>query len=204
LVPLSDPGAATSSGNTIPSQTITLADLTNNFEEYESELVTINSLEFADAGGTFENGTVYPVSDPSGSYNFRSSFFFVDYIDGTIPGISNVTGIPNSRLDGPYFTARDLADFEEVSAIKDLSVTNFQLAPNPSNGSFRLENLGVAGDYELQIIDLLGKRVFAQQFYFNDRETKNINLDIKQSGLYLVQLRHLEQNFVHSTKVVFE
>lgn len=111
FVPSADPGAASSSGNTITPQVITLNDLTLNFENYESELVTINDMTFTGAGGTFATGIAYPVTDASGGYNFRTTFYSVDYIGGLIPGTANVTVIPNSTTGGNYITARSLADF---------------------------------------------------------------------------------------------
>ncbi len=200
FVPLADPGAASSSNNTIPEQIITIADLINNFEDHEAEVVTINNVQFA-GSGTFENGMVYPMTDGSDNYDFRTTFFNVDYIGTAIPSTVNVTGIPNSRLDGSYFSARVLADFEVVSSIEDLSVTNFKLSPNPNNGVFSIQNEGAAGSYQLTIFDLLGKMISTQQFYLNDREVKTINAPVKNNGLYLVQLKHLDKNFVRTIKM---
>ena len=110
FIPTADPGPATT-GFTITPQVITLNDLTTNFESYESELVTINGLTFTDAGLTFANGTEYGVSDASGPYIFRTTFYSVDYIGGIIPTTVDLTCIPNSRTTGDYITARSLADF---------------------------------------------------------------------------------------------
>ncbi len=109
--PTEDPGEPTSGSNVITPEVVTLAQLTSNFDDYESELVKIIDLEFSDTG-SFENGTVYEVSDPSGTYNFRTTFYDVDYIGTEIPtSATNVIGIPNSRTDGDYFSARYLSDF---------------------------------------------------------------------------------------------
>jgi len=47
-------------------QSVTLAELDTNGEEYESELVEITDLTFPSATGTFENGTNYTVEAPNG------------------------------------------------------------------------------------------------------------------------------------------
>ncbi|MCF8369481.1 MAG: lamin tail domain-containing protein [Bacteroidales bacterium] len=114
LIPSVDPGAPTSVNNVITPQPVTLTDLTGvSFENYESELVKISDVTFADAGLTFANGTVYAISDPSkGTFNFRTTFYDVNYIATTIPGTANITVIPNSRPEGNFVTARALADFE--------------------------------------------------------------------------------------------
>lgn len=113
-IPAQDPGAPSSTGNIIVPEEITINDLNSNFEDYESELVKINGVNFADAGATFSTGTVYPITDGSKAEgNFRTSFYDADYIGTFVPGGGvNVTGIPNSRYDGDYITSRSLDDLE--------------------------------------------------------------------------------------------
>jgi len=112
FVPAFDPGPATSNGTFIVPQFISLNELFSNFEEYESELVKIDEILFADAGANFSNGTVYEMSDDAKSTgNFRTTFYGVDYIGTAIPDSRGAyVGIPNSRFDGDYFTSRDMGD----------------------------------------------------------------------------------------------
>ncbi|MCF8367292.1 MAG: lamin tail domain-containing protein, partial [Bacteroidales bacterium] len=112
FLPAIDPGAASSSGNVIVPEVITLNDLLTNFENYESELVQIDGVTFADGGSAFATGTAYPISDASKAAGlFRTTFYDADYIGTTIPSeVADVTGIPNSRFDGDYLTSRSLAD----------------------------------------------------------------------------------------------
>ncbi len=114
FVPAADPGAATSTGNEIIPEVITIDELNNNFEEYEAELVKILDVEFADAGATFQNGTAYEITDDSKATGyFRTSFYNVDYIGSVIaPYFNSVTGLCNSRNDGEYITSRSLEDFD--------------------------------------------------------------------------------------------
>jgi len=118
FVPSEDPGAATSSGNTITPQVVTLDQLSADFEDYEAELVKVESAVFADAGANFENGTVYAITDGSkATYNFRTSFYDVDYIGTVIPAdAQDLVMIPNSRTDGDYVTSRDAADINPASS----------------------------------------------------------------------------------------
>ncbi len=112
FVPAGDPGAATTTGNTITPAVVTLTDLTNNFEMYEAQVVTVNDVNFEDVGN-FANGTVYSVSDGAVNYSFRSTFYDVDYIGTAIPSQPvNITGIMNSRSTGEYLTARFLTDLD--------------------------------------------------------------------------------------------
>jgi len=114
FLPVIDPGAATSSGNEIVPEIITINDLNGNFEAYESELVQILGVSFADAGDSYSNGTAYAISDASKAEGyFRTTFYGEDYIGEVIPPVEiGVTGICNSRFDGDYITARNLADFD--------------------------------------------------------------------------------------------
>ena len=118
FIPISDPGAATSTGNSITPQVVTLAQLTTNFEDYEAELVKVESATFSDAGTDFANGTVYVITDGSKStYNFRTSFYDVDYIGTAIPsGPQDLVMLPNSRTDGEFSTSRSAADISSASS----------------------------------------------------------------------------------------
>jgi len=147
--PLQDPGTPNSTGNTITPEVITLADLNTNFENYEAELVKINSVTFTDAGGTFATGEVYPITDPSkGTFNFRTNFYDEDYIGTTIPNTVNLICLPNSRPDGDYVTSRSLADFEilglptiiKAYALNDTDVdVYYNIAPGSVNsGDFNM------------------------------------------------------------------
>ena len=112
FIPIVDPGAATSTGNTITPEIITIDQITSNFDDYESELVKIKNVVFSDAGADFSNGTAYEISDGSKAlYNFRTTFYGVDYIGTEIPSAAqDLVLIPNSRNDGDYVTSRSSAD----------------------------------------------------------------------------------------------
>ena len=60
-------------GATPTPQSVTLAELVANGEEYEAELVEVTSVEFTSATGTFANSQSYDVEDPSvtESFTFR-------------------------------------------------------------------------------------------------------------------------------------
>jgi len=100
-----------------------LNEFNNDFEEYEAELIKIENVAF-DSLGIFENGTVYSITDVTANSNFRTTFYDVDYIGTAIPdGQINFCGICNSRTDGEFITARNLADFEILGDIPVLTIT---------------------------------------------------------------------------------
>jgi len=115
FIPTEDSGVATSTGNVLIPAVITFADLTTSesFEAYEAQLVTIEDVTFTPIETDFANGTVYEISDITGIYSFRTTFYSVDYIGELIPtAVFDLTGILNSRSDGNYITARDAADLQ--------------------------------------------------------------------------------------------
>ncbi len=118
FVPEEDPGEPTSSLNIVEPVVITMEDFVNNFMEYQSRLVTIEGVEFlVDAGETFSNGVVYDFTDGDFVGEYRTTFFDVDYIGSPIPsGELNITGLPNSRAEGDFMTARNWADIETLTA----------------------------------------------------------------------------------------
>lgn len=117
FVPVEDPGAATSSDNVAEPVVITLEHYIDNFMDYQARLVTIENVSFlTDPGETFSNGQVYEFSDGEFVAPFRTTFYDVDYIGDPIPtGEFNLTGLPNSRNDGDYLSARNWTDIESLT-----------------------------------------------------------------------------------------
>ncbi|MCK9329182.1 MAG: chitobiase/beta-hexosaminidase C-terminal domain-containing protein [Candidatus Cloacimonetes bacterium] len=114
FMPESDPGAPTSTGNTITPTIITTAQFLNNFDDFESQLVTIQDINFTTTG-TFANGITYEITDGTNLVNLRTTFYDVDYIGQPIPENSvDMTGILNARSDGNYITPRFMADFADM------------------------------------------------------------------------------------------
>jgi hypothetical protein len=111
FVPVINPQAASSTGNTITPQAISIDEFNVNFDAYESELIKLWPVLFNTTETTFANGIVYPLAYLSDTLNFRSNFYDVDYIGTTIPtGAITLIGIANSRTDGNFITSRSLAD----------------------------------------------------------------------------------------------
>ncbi|MCH8569563.1 MAG: chitobiase/beta-hexosaminidase C-terminal domain-containing protein [Balneolales bacterium] len=120
FVPAADPGAPVSSGNEIVPVELSFEEYLDDFMIYQSRVVTVTGVQFTNPGGNFANGQVYPIAsldDVSLTGEFRATFFGVDYIGTPIPDApQNVTGIPNSRSEGDFLTARNLADFETFAS----------------------------------------------------------------------------------------
>lgn len=129
FVPTVNPAAATSTGNVITPEVVSMSDFNTNFENYESELIRINSCTFADAGTNFANGVIYAFNDlPGTAGSFRTTFYDVNYIGTPIPtGLNDVIGIANSTTTtNALLTSRNLADIISSSPAEIITV----LSPN--------------------------------------------------------------------------
>ena len=116
--PTSDPGPATSTGNTLIPQEVPLVDFENNFDDYRYELVKFNGVTFDDGGSNFSQGTNYPIQDASSNTgNFYTNDWNADYIGEPIPTqMQNIVGVAMVRTSGSlkYIVARDSDDFSTV------------------------------------------------------------------------------------------
>ncbi|RLD91637.1 MAG: hypothetical protein DRJ09_00485 [Bacteroidetes bacterium] len=132
--PSADPGSPTSTGNVIIPSVITVSEFLAHFEDYESQLIQINNLTFTDAGSTFANFGIYPVSDPAPVVmNFKATFWNRDYIGTTIPSAQqDIVGVANERDSDPspgiYITARNAADMTDSPAPVPLGTTGIIVA----------------------------------------------------------------------------
>lgn len=123
FVPVINSGPATSTDNIITPIIVTYQALLDDFDTYESRVVKVLNVNFTNPSGNFANGTVYPTTDPTATYNIRTTFYDVDYIGTPIPTTTkDITGIPNSRTEGEYFTPRTLNDFSDPAGPIDAPV----------------------------------------------------------------------------------
>jgi len=123
FIPYRDPGAASSTGNTLTPQVITVAQFTGNQETYESELVKIVGVKFADANGTavFQEKKNYSISVGSDVTILRTIFLGTDLNGKVIPYMADVTGIATVFATDAQLTPRNFADFVVYSSDATLS-----------------------------------------------------------------------------------
>ncbi|MCL2064933.1 MAG: chitobiase/beta-hexosaminidase C-terminal domain-containing protein [Candidatus Cloacimonetes bacterium] len=101
-----------STGNAIEPIILTLEELSESGEYYQSKLVSIKNVRFS-TSGEFLTSRNYELSDITGSYNFRTQFHSADYIGDTIPNVYlHLTGLISANNDGYYITARSWDDME--------------------------------------------------------------------------------------------
>ncbi|MFO8066250.1 MAG: DUF5689 domain-containing protein [Bacteroidales bacterium] len=137
FVPVSDPGAPTSSGNEPTIVERTLTDIT---AADQGRLVVVSGLLFdaSHHGSVFETGTNYTVSDASGDGVFRTNFYDADYIGAPIPEQElSVIAIVLMNNDTKQITPRFISDMgitdmhnietlrnQEVDGVTEYTLTN--------------------------------------------------------------------------------
>lgn len=197
FIPVQDSGAASSTGNTLTPQAVTLADLTANAENYESELVMVTNVTMDNTIPNFDGGEVHAMSQGADMFNFRSTFYSADYASqgAAVPTVAtDITGIINERNGGLYFlTARDAADFSvQVLSTSTFETAKFSLYPNPTNtGSISIASTN-SDAISVQVFDILGKQVKNETLTNNTLNVANL-----KSGIYIVKIT---QNNTSTTK----
>lgn len=189
FIPSADPGAATSTGNTIDPQIITVAELAANPENYESELVAVADVTVDNTPSTtWDNGTEYTITQNTDTFMFRTTFFDVDYIGQTVPTTSvNIVGLITERNNGSYFiTARDNNDFPANLSIAqfDDKEQSLNIYPNPVyDGVINFPALE-KNNAEIKVFNILGAEVASKRL----SNATSLNVSNLTPGVYLVQL----------------
>jgi hypothetical protein len=128
FMPYRDPGTATSTGNTLTPQVVTISEFNTNQENYESELVKITGVKFTDANGTlaFQEKKNYNISVGSDVAILRTIFLGTDLNDKVVPYMADVTGIATVYGSDAQLAPRnyaDLAVYSSDASLSDLKVS---------------------------------------------------------------------------------
>ena len=201
FVPFEDAGPATSTGNSLTPQEVTLAALSSNPEDYESELVKVLNVVMDNSNDpNFETGTVYGLTQGSDTFDFRTSFFSADYIGVAVPTTSiDITGIITERSGNAYFiTAREASDFsQDILSTNEFNDQNFVVYPNPvSQGYVRISGLNNER-VNISVYDVLGKEIISQDMTDNTLDVSGL-----KSGLYLLKIA--QDNSVVTKRLLVE
>ncbi len=194
-----DWGAATSTGNSVTIPTVDIATLSTTWENYESELVRINGVTFADGDGinlfTSTPTTNYSISDGSSMF-FRTTFFEANYIGTTIPsGSTNIVGIVGEITGVPNITARSLSEL--TLSTKYNQIQGFAMYPNPTSLGYVTIASKSNAKMNVAVFDMLGKQVL-------NKTVSNNKLDVASltSGIYIMKVS--QENAISTTKLVID
>ena len=199
IVPEEDPGAATSMGNTITPQVVSIANLLANLDDYESEWITVNDVTFPDADGTATFATTnYDITDGVDTMVFRVHFSGTD-IEGTVIPFSsvNITGLAGEFNGTSQIFGTSLANF--VLGVQRDEIAGYSAYPNPVTGNQLTVTTSSIDTKKVDLFNVLGRRVFTQSF---SGTSKTLTLSNLSSGIYILKVT--EGNRIATQKVIIE
>lgn len=175
-----------SSGNTVTPQLVTTADIAGNIEAYESELVRINSVTFADGNGT-NTFTATPVTNynlsDGNTMIFRTAFTEADYIGQVIPsGLTNIVALVAEFNGTAQLYGRSLAEL--TLSTKDFNnISGLKMYPNPAKNVLNIASDSFASK-NIEIYTMLGKKVLASEVV-----NGSVNISALAKGIYVVKIK---------------
>ncbi len=182
LVPIADAGAATSTGNTIVPIEVSAATLNSDLNTYESRLVKILAMTFADAGGSFVKGTNYNISDGTTTTVFRAAFTS-DITGTTIPNKADIIGLAMEYNGTSQIASRSLADLTILTGINTSAESKVTIYPVPAVTELKITN--IESVKLLEVFNVTGIKVAAiklegQSYY-------SLALEDYTPGMYFIR-----------------
>ena len=182
LTPISDPGVASSSANTVDPVTLTLAQLTNSGENYESQLVKVEDVIISGDSGetTFINGKTYTLTNGSDTFPLRTTFYNFNGED--LPtSASDFEGIINERSGvGLHLAPRSFSDV--TLSVMSFNVTQLNIYPNPTETTLNFS--GLNAPVQATVFDMLGK------LHLQSEVTNSLDVSALKSGLYMIEIKN--------------
>jgi|GEM_PF-5367486 len=185
LVATADPGASSSTGNTVTPQVVTADELTTNHENYESELVQI-------VNATADYGTDtqyvyhhnYTLTDASGTTVLRVDFHNLAG-HPVRTGAIDVTGIASEHSGNGQILPREESDIvAHTSAVSENEISGLNVYPNPvTNGQLYISSDN-GQEKQVKLYDLSGKMLLSVEVNNN----QSIQLSNLNAGIYLLEI----------------
>ena len=202
FVPVEDPGAASSTGNAITPQTVSIAELLANLNDYESEWITINDITFADGDGsaTFSTGSNYDITDGTDTMVFRVHFSSAaSDLDGTVIPTSsaNVTGLAAEYNGTSQIMGTTLANI--VLGITDHQIEGYAAYPNPVTENGLTISTSSTDNKKVELFNVLGKKVVTHNF---SGTQKTLDISNIPSGIYILKVT--EGTKIATQKIIVE
>lgn len=195
FVPSQDPGAASSTENTIEAQEVTITELTENGEDYESEFIQIIEVTVETTDTNWSSGQNYDITNEGNTFTLRTNFSDADYIGTAIPteetDISGIIGQFDTTDDqvneGYQLQPRFLADFEASLSVQDNNILSVSMYPNPATSTINITT-ATSGEKKVTIYEISGKKVI------DTITTQAVDVSALEAGVYLVQITEANQS----------
>ena len=184
FIPTENVASASSTGNTITPEEISVADFLANGEAYESELIKINNVTFS-VTGMFEDNTNYDLTDGADVAVARVSFGDENLVGANIPtGTSSVIGLGGQFNADYQVLPRYVTDVEGASLSLDAVTANsFNVYPNPTSTGFVNITSKTNEVISVSVFDILGKQVL------NNTVNNNVlNVSSLSTGVYIMKI----------------
>lgn len=174
-----------SQGNTIAPQEITVAELRDNGENYESELIKVTNLRFDGDDENFGDNKNYSIIDASDNSIASVCRIRFDGITNELPGTDiPTTTVSISGFGGEYNgtyqvyprTTTDIVD--ETLSVSNNNVVAYKLYPNPAH---TVLNIAAKGNINVSVYNAMGQKVLTTT-------NKTVNIETLTSGIYFVQV----------------
>jgi hypothetical protein len=182
FTPISDAGAASSTGNVITPATLTLADLSAGAESYESQLVNVEGVTATGNDGetTFINGKIYTLTQGTDTFPMRTTFYNFNGED--LPNSAfDLQGIINERSGvGLHLAPRSFSDV----TLSIISFDKVKLAIYPNPVQTKLNFSGLTSPVQATVFNMLGKRQLQSEV------TNSLDVSQLKSGLYMVEIKN--------------
>ncbi len=192
LVPTEDLDNYTT-GNTISATTVTISDLENNWENYESRLVTLTNVSFNESvvGTKFSYYTAYTLTDnDNNEYNLFSKFS--DLYTATIPVMANVTGVATVYETSTFQICPRLAS--DIETISTTSINNLNdetaIYPNPFSDFITVKSKNIK---TIQLSNITGEIVMIVDGLGSKKVT--IPTSNLSNGIYIIKTSNENGNF---------
>ncbi len=184
LVPTVDPGGPSSNGNMITPETVTVAQLNANLDDYESELIKVVNATIDPGSDTqFQLNTNYDVVQGNDTITLR--VIFSSLAGNNIPsGAQNITAIAGQYYSTSQIYPRDETDFENYQSIGKNAIPQLQVYPNPVPGDYVYVRSAINDDMQIKIYDLAGKPVMAAVLSNGGK----LSLKSLRQGIYLMDI----------------
>jgi hypothetical protein len=198
IVPTVDPGAKTSSNNTLTPKVITLAELKADHMKYQSMLVKVQGVTIKEANGTAK----FVASSGASNYTMQLGAEEAvvrqawktgetDLIDATIPvGTLDIVGIVGQFTTGtPAVTTaqlqpRRVSDISVINGVETNNEVVTKAFPNPFSTDFKIN----AGKVVRNVVvsNMLGQKVMERTY--NEIEIEVPASDLR-TGVYFVTVK---------------
>ena len=182
FVPGEDPGAPSSTGNTVTPQTVTISDLLTDHEPYESEVVRLEGVTISEADGTaaFFPNTNYNITNGTDSMVLRTSFSEAGYIDQVM-----TTGqVSFNAFVSEYRGTPQVIPMSDQTTLDllDLAALSFAVYPNPVQTTLNFS--GLTAPVQASVFDMLGK------LHIQTEVINTLDVSALKSGLYMLEIKN--------------